>query len=270
MIFHIEMKMFLETFRDHWREYASEAIGLGAFMVSACLFAVLIFHPAFRLEILGDDLKRILMGLAMGATAILIINSPFGKRSGAHINPAVTITFWRLGKIKNADAGFYIASQFAGAVAGIFIARSILGEAVAAPEINFVITAPAMNEIFVAFVAEFAISFWLMLTVLMVSNNRRLSKFTPYFAGGLLAFYIWLESPVSGTSMNPARSFASAIFAGMWQSWWIYFIAPPIGMLFAAEIFVRANGVHKVLCAKLNHYGNRTRCIFNCRYGENI
>jgi aquaporin Z len=68
-------------------------------------------------------------------------------------------------------------------------------------------------------------------------------------------------------SMNPARTFGSAIFAGVWTGWWIYLTAPTLAMLAAAELYVRRRGFKKVLCAKLDHSG-QARCIFNCRFAE--
>ena len=61
----------------------------------------------------------------MGSTAIALVFSPLGKRSGAHFNPAVTLTFWRLGKVKNWDAMFYIIAQFIGAIAGVFASHAV-------------------------------------------------------------------------------------------------------------------------------------------------
>src|SRR5713226_9052868 len=95
---------------DHWPEYLMEAAGLGLFMVSACVFATLLESPGSpaRRAIPSDFLRRALMGLAMGLTAVGIIYSPWGQRSGAHINPAVTFTFLRLRKIEPWEAFFYI------------------------------------------------------------------------------------------------------------------------------------------------------------------
>ena len=109
------------------------------------------------------------------------------------------------------------------------------------------------------------ISFLLMLMVLFVSNNRRINTFTPIFVGILIAIYITIEAPISGMSMNPARTLGSAVLAGNWLDWWIYFIAPPIGMLMAAESYLIYKGRGSVLCCKLHHENNK-RCIFNCRY----
>src|SRR6266581_4741070 len=108
----------LGSLRVHWPEYLMEAALLGAFMVSACVFGALYEFPRSPVHqgIMSGFLRRLLMGVTMGLTAIAIIYSPWGKQSGAHINPSVTLTFFRLGKIKVWDALFYIASQFAGAV----------------------------------------------------------------------------------------------------------------------------------------------------------
>jgi aquaporin Z len=95
-----------EAMRKHWPEYLMEAWGLGTFMVSAGLVTTLLEYPHSPIEqaIGSPDLRRVLIGLAMGFTAIAIIYSPWGKRCGAHLNPAVTLTFLRLGKIKALDA----------------------------------------------------------------------------------------------------------------------------------------------------------------------
>ncbi len=254
-----------DALKNHWLEFVCEAVGLGAFMISACFFAVLLFHPQSPLSFLDASFRLVLMGLAMGTTAILIIYSPFGKLSGAHINPSVTLTFWRLGKVKTNDAIFYAVFQFIGASGGVFLSWLILGDWLA--EVQFVVTIPGKYGSFVSFVSEFGISFLLMTTVLVTSNNRKLSRYTPFFAGFLVATYISFESPISGMSMNPARTFGSAIVAGVWNSWWIYFLAPPLAMLAAAEVYVRIKGWHSVFCAKFHHH-NKMRCIFNCNFDE--
>jgi len=104
-----------------------------------------------------------------------------------------------------------------------------------------------------------------MLTVLMVSNTAKLSRFTGLFARLLIAIYITLEAPLSGMSMNPARTVASAIFAQSWAAIWVYFTAPFLGMFTASELYVRLHGRKAVRCAKLHHH-NRKRCIFHCGY----
>lgn len=257
----------LDSLRQHWPEYLSEACGLGAFMISACAFAVLLFYPESPLSSINAAARNALMGAAMGATAIGIFCSPWGKRSGAHINPAVTATFYRLGKIRFYDAAFYVAAQFAGGISGVLLAWLFLGARLEDASVNFVVTRPGMPGAAVAFIAEAVISFVMMATVLWTSNSVRWSRFTPYFAGTLVALFITFENPLSGMSMNPARSFGSAFAALNFSYLWIYFLAPPVAMLLAAEVYARVNGIEAVRCAKLHHHNDR-RCIFRCRFDK--
>src|SRR5215469_6327978 len=109
---------------QHWPEYLMEAAELASFMISACLFTVLLQHPGSpaRAALPNDTLRRVLTGMAMGLTALAIFYSPWGKRSGAHLNPSVTLTFLWLGKLDERDALFYILAQFAGGIAGVSVA----------------------------------------------------------------------------------------------------------------------------------------------------
>ena len=253
--------------RRHWPEYLMEAAELATFMVAAALITLAINHPASPLR-RGIDpplLRRLLTGLMMGCTAVALVHSPWGRQSGAHMNPAITLTFLRLGKVAPWDAGFYVTAQFGGAVAGITAAFLLIGQALASPEVNYVATQPGTPGPLVAFVAELAISFVLMLTVLSTSNTVRLSRHTPLLVGALIATYITIESPLSGMSMNPARTFGPAFLGQIWNALWVYFTAPPLGMLLAAEVYARTRGISSVWCAKLHHL-NGKRCIFNCAY----
>jgi aquaporin Z len=92
-----------------------------------------------------------------------------------------------------------------------------------------------------------------------------IARYTGLFAAFLVATYIIVEAPISGMSMNPARTFGSAFSARVWTALWIYFTAPPLGMVLAAEVYLRLRGARSVLCAKLHHQ-NSQRCIFRCGY----
>ena len=247
-----------------------EAAELGLFMFSACAFTVLLFHPSSPIAQTIHDgvLRRLLMGTAMGATAIAIIFSPLGQRSGAHFNPSVTWTFFRLGKIEASDAAFYTLFQFAGGIAGVMLASLAFRNLMAHQSVNYAVTLPGAHGPLVALFAEIVISFILMSVVLTVSNTKRLARWTGMFAGALVATYITIESPISGTSMNPARTFGSAVGAQVWMFLWIYFVAPPVGMLLAAEVHQRLKPGRAVACAKLHHHNNH-RCIFRCNFEVN-
>src|ERR1051325_11244136 len=188
-------RMF-DALREHWPEYLMEGAELGLFMISACAFTVLLYHPASVVaqNIHSEIFRRMLMGLAMGSTAIAIIFSPLGKRSGGHFNPSVTLTFFRLGKIRAWDAAFYTLFQFAGGIAGIMLASLTLNKFLAHQKVNYAATLPGPDGPIVAFAAEILISFILMSVVLAVSNTKRLARWTGIFAGALVAAYITIES----------------------------------------------------------------------------
>jgi len=246
-----------------------EALCLGLFMISACAFSALLEHPAspVRASVMNADARRFLIGLAMGMTAILLIYSPMGRRSGAHMNPATTLTFYRLGKVQRWDAAFYMLSQFAGGLLGVLVSFALMGATLTQRDVNFAITRPGERGETVAFVSEVFITFLLMTVILNVSNSRKYARVTGIAAGTMVMLFITFEAPLSGMSMNPARSFASDFVGMQWNGIWIYFVAPVVGMLTAAEVFVRTRGLYAVICAKLNHSGN-ARCIFRCGYME--
>ena len=251
----------------HWPEYLMEAGELGGLMFAVCCFSTLYEHPASPLrQALPDPLaRRALMGFTVAMLLILIIYSPWGARSGAHFNPSVTLTFLRLGKIAGQDAFWYVVAQCLGGLAGVLAAWALLGPALADPAVGFVVTAPGAAGPAVAFAAELLISFIFMSMVLSVTNTPRLAPYTGFFVAALVATYITVESPFSGTSLNPARSLATALPAMRLEELWIYLVAPPLGMLLAAEAYLRWAGAHRVLCAKLNH-SPRVGCIFRCEY----
>ncbi|MFN2566370.1 MAG: aquaporin [Gemmatimonadaceae bacterium] len=252
----------------HWREYLLEAVLLGCFMLSASSFAVLLEHPAspVRQGIDSAVLRRVLMGCAMGLTAVTLIYSPWGRRSGAHINPATTLTFFRLGRVSPWDAAFYVSAQFVGAVAGMLIASRLLGLLLAAPTVNFVSTQPGMRGPAVAFAAELVISCVLASCVLRSNASPRLRPYTGLMAGALVATFITVEAPLSGMSMNPARSFGSAVVAAQWTAICVYFTAPPLGMQRAAQIHLRGRGRVRV-CAKYRPHAPGEACHF-CAWAD--
>ena len=225
-----------ESLRTHWPEYLMEAAALGMFMVSACVFGVLLGHPASAIyqAVPNPLVRQILGGIAMGLTAVGIISSPWGKQSGAHMNPAFSLMFLSLGKIAPWDALFYVVAQFMGGLAGVALSSFLMGPPVADPSVNYVVTVPGPQG--------------------------------PWVAGFLIASYITIESPFSGMSMNPARTIGSALPAGVWTAIWVYFLAPVLAMFSAGQLFRNFRGAHRIFCAKYHHHNDK-RCIFRCNYG---
>jgi aquaporin Z len=243
----------------HWPEYLAEAGLLGALMVVACVVGVALGHPdSAAVQALPEPLaRRALFGLAMGATVVAITYSPPGKRSGGHINPAITLAFLALRKVTARDAALYVTAQVAGATGGVLVAWALLRTRLSHPAVHFVTTRPGPRGAIAAFGAEVAMSFVLMTVVLAVSASRR-QAWTGVCAGVLVAVYVALEAPISGMSMNPARSLGSALPAGELDVLWIYLLAPPLGMLSAAATMRRRAAR---ACAKLRHAPD-VPCIF--------
>jgi aquaporin Z len=252
----------------HWPEYLSEACCLALFMVSAISCALLLQLPESPLAGWTSSplLARVPMGVAMGLTAAALVYSPMGRRSGAHMNPAVTLTFLRLGKIAPADAAAYVLAQFVGGALGVAVTLPIFHKLPGHAAVNYVATSPGPAGQAAAFGGELVISSLLMTTVLLVSATRHLARFTGAAAATLVALFIVVEAPLSGMSMNPARTLGSALFAHS-PALWIYFTAPPLGMLVGAEVFLRVTRHAIVRCAKLHHTSG-VRCIFHCGYLE--
>ncbi len=227
----------LATVRAHALLYLYEGAELAAFMLAAVLITALLFGSGWAPH--NPWVARACMGLAMGSTAIAIIKSPWGKASGAQFNPAITLTFYRLGKIGACDALFYILSHFAGGLAGVLLAAALLGPRVASPRVNYAVTVPGLGGAAGAFAAETFMAALLMFVVLYTSNRPRLAPWTTWLVGLLIANYILFLAPVSGFSINPARTLGSAVPAHNYRGLWIYFTAPLLGMLGAAEFYTR-------------------------------
>lgn len=252
----------MRSLRSNWPEYLMEGAELGIFMILAGGFATLLYSPASPvIELLPGTARDVLMGLSMGGGAIAIIYSPWGKRSGAHFNPAVTLAFYRLGKLPAWDAFFYVLAQFIGGLIGVVLVVLALGKSFTNVPVNYVVTVPGIWNWPGAFITEALMAFCLMLMVLIVSNHPKLHHLTGVFAGILVALFVTVAAPISGMSINPARTFASALPARVWTAFWIYYFVPPLAMLLAAELYLQVSrSKPRELCGKLCP-NTETRCI---------
>lgn len=234
------IKQLKAAFRKNWKHYLQEALGLAIFMISACFFSVVLFagDSVFAMSVNSDVLRNLFMGLMMGATALLIFYSPFTAPSGSQINPAVTLSFLRLGKICRYDALFFCFFQVAGGTIAVYCMQWLIGKSLVDPPVNSATTVPGSYGTFWAFATEFMIAFITMSLVLYASHDQKLKRYTRIFAAILVCCWVILAGPVSGFGMNPARSFASALPSGIWTSFWIYLFTPFAGMLTAAEFFL--------------------------------
>lgn len=251
--------------RLHLPEYLVEAAGLGVFMISAGSFATLIWHPESPAStwVTSEWIRRFMMGTAMGLTAITLIYSPWGRRSGAHFNPAVTLTMLRLRKMLPRDGALYMAAQFVGGLTGVVLTAQVARRVLPDPPVWYVPTVPGDAGAVAALGVELLMSAGLMLVVLATAESKRWAPFTGALAGLMLAIYITLAAPLSGMSINPARTVASAIPAGDFRGLWIYFVGPVAGMLLAVEAFRVVAAARAIRCCGLNHRARGSR-VFQC------
>lgn len=230
----------LSTLIKNYSLYLMEAAGLAFFMISACFFGGLLWsdHSPLNYRIASNNIKFGIMGVMMGFTALGIFYSPFTNKSGAQINPAVTLTFFRLGRMKTWDTIFYILFQFIGGTLAVYIMKTLMGNLLTDPRVNYIVTIPAKYGIVTATLMEFSTAFVMMTMVLITSAHQVLRNYTRIIAACLVCVYVMIAGPVSGFGMNPARTFASALPSNTWTGIWMYLTIPVAGMLSAAELFL--------------------------------
>ena len=180
----------LAALRSHWRYYLAEAAGLAFFISCGSVFTVLLEHPASSLHqaLVGHGVaRRAVLGVGMGCVIVAIAYHPWGKQSGAHINPAVTLAFWYLGKLRTADALWYVVAQVLGGLASASLWKQLLGPYYAHPSVHYITTQPGPDGAGVAFGAELLISFVSMAVLLGALHHARLEKVAGWLIGGLIA-----------------------------------------------------------------------------------
>ncbi|RAK63155.1 MIP/aquaporin family protein [Hymenobacter edaphi] len=240
--------------RRHWPYYLTEALGVAVFLACTSVSSVLIHHPDLPLRAWLGESELLRRGVLAGVVVLVVAGltySPWGQRSGAHINPAVTLAFWHLGSLRGADAFWYVLAQCAGGVAAGPLLSRALQRWYPHPDVNFNLTVPGPAGAGVALLAEAAISAGLMWVLLYALHTERLRRFAGWLVAALLALYVTFEAPLSGMSLNPARSLGAAVGAGRYEHLWIYWLAPIAAMWLAAVLFQRVYQGAPLACAVL-------------------
>jgi len=216
-----------------WPVFLSELIGTALLLLVGLSLVIFMFGtgtPMARL-LPSEDLRRLITGFLFGTTGALIALSPVGMRSGAHINPVVTLGFRLMGKLDLKTTLVYIVAQLIGAVAGSvpLLLWGMIGDSV-----DFGATLPGSGyPLSTVFLGEVITTFAMVTLLCVFLGFLKIRPFTPAIFPPLYAIMVWAESPVSGTSTNPARSLGPAVISGQWDGWWIYWIGPMAGMLLA-------------------------------------
>jgi len=243
---------------------------LAEFAGTACIMLVALSALTFDLSthspmhhwIPSVDVRRLITGLIIGGTAATVIYSAVGRRSGGHFNPALTFAFHRLHKIGRPGALGYVGAQLSGAAVGAIVVRLAWGSW--ATSVHVGVTMPGRPGTVVTLAVEATLTFLLVTLILHCIDRPRWMPYTAALAGAFVAFVVLVEAPISGTSLNPARSFGPALAADRWSHFWIYAVAPLLGAVLAAELFARVR--HRVRCAKLFHTDEYPCPFFDCEY----
>jgi len=199
-------------------------------------------------------LRQVITGFLFGSIGASIALSPIGKVSGAHINPAVTMTFWLFGKIEGRLAVTYILAQMTGAIFGCL---PLLFWGQMGRSIEFGATIPGEGySLQTVMLGEIITTFTMVSLLVIFIGFRQIRQFTPFMFPFLYAIMVPLEAAISGTSTNPARSLGPAVISGQWEGWWIYLIGPLAGALLAS--LACSLLAKRITIAKLYHFDSES------------
>jgi len=244
----------------YWQIFKYEMLGTGLLLLIGLSLVTAMFgtgSPIVKL-IPYIGYRRLITGFLFGGTGALIAISPIGKVSGAHINPVVTMAFFLFKKINARTALSYITGQFAGAIVGCLplLAWSDIGRSV-----DFGATTPGTGYLLTtALLGEIITTFTMVSLLTLFLGYRHLRPYTPAIFPVLYSIMSFLESAISGTSTNPARSLGPSVISGQWNGWWIYWIGPVTGAFLST--LVMSLYAKRITEAKLYHFESESDLLF--------
>ncbi len=236
----------------HTVEWLAELTGTALLVLGGLSAVSFDFSPHSPLaSVLPSQSWRLLVtGLLFASSGALVTISPLGRRSGAHLNPAVTFAMWLQGKVHAHDLAGYSVSQLIGATLGTLTVRALWGSRAASVHDGLTQPGNGLNAA-EGLLVEAAMTATLVLVIYAFLSSRRTMHWTPLAVLVTVAVLVWWGAPYTGTSLNPARSFGPALVSGDWHDYWVYVAGPLLGSLVAAGVWAVSPGV--VLSAKLFH-----------------
>jgi glycerol uptake facilitator-like aquaporin len=181
-----------------------------------------------------------------GYTVTAVMLSPWGRVTGGHVNPAITLAMWRYGRTPGGDVAPFIAGQLLGSLLGVAAGRLVWGPVIASPAVDFAVIRPAPGWTWAAVAAIEAATMFVIVAVAGIGiSSRRLGPFTPWAVGTMIASQIIAFGTLSGGIANPAREFGPALFAGDPSLLPVYLLAPPLGAFAATVVIRRINSRHR-------------------------
>ena len=255
-----------DSWQTPWRLFLSELVGTALLLLGGLSIVIFMFGAGSPMEGLlpSVKLRQSITGFLFGCVGTLITLSTVGKESGAHINPAVTLAFWLFQKLDTRTALGYVVAQLIGACVGCvpLLAWGSMGRSIA-----FGATTPGKGySIETVLMGEVVTTFALVGALCVFIGFRRLRPFTPFMVPFLYAVMVPLETSISGTSTNPARTIGPALISGQWEGWWIYWAGPVTGALVA--VLVLGSLARRIEVAKLYHFESDRRRIFHRMAGS--
>lgn len=222
----------------HWAEWGSEFAGTGILLLGGLSGLFLDFAPGSPVAaaLPSESVRLLITGLILGATGLLVTVSPLGRRSGAHLNPSVSLAFWRRGHMHPHDLIGYVSAQTAGAIAGTLAARWCWGARAAALDLGVTRPGHGISTLAAAGI-EAILTFVLIFGILLAVSSSRSARWTPLVAWGLVALLVWQGGDLTGASLNPARSLAPALLAPLTAGLWAYIVGPLAGSLAAVAAY---------------------------------
>jgi len=239
--------------QSHAPEYIAEFLGTAALVFFGLSAVVFNFSKDLPMShwIPDPGTRRLLTGLCFAGTGSLVAISPLGRLSGGHINPAVSLAFWLSGKMRLDDFLSYVVAQMLGGIMGAALLVGVWHGYAEGVHNGMSVPGNGWSP-GCAFIFEAALTGLMVLMIFIFVSSRRLMRWTPLMNWFLIAGMVWLEAPISGTSLNPARSIGPALMTGEWGDQWIYVVAPLLGAMTGLFIFTAATPEgRRVLTGKL-------------------
>jgi aquaporin Z len=239
----------------HWAEWLSEWAGTAILLLGGISAICLDFgrdSPVAPI-IASRSIRLLITGTLFAGSGSLVAISPLGRRSGAHLNPAVTIGFWLQRHVHPTDVVGYVTGQFAGALTGTGISFLLWRSVLTNPPVNWARTVPGdgLSPLQAAGVEAVMVT-CLLLTIFGFVSSPRTARWTPMAVWVVVAVLVWQGAPYTGTSLNPARSLAPDALSGLWTALWVYFAGPLGGAVAATGLWAGVRG-RRTLTAKLFH-----------------
>ena len=206
-----------------WRRAGAELVGTYALVTAGC--------GAIMVNATAGELTHVGVALTFGLI-ITVMVAAVGHISGAHFNPAVTLAFALTRHFPIREVLAYVGAQLLGAVAGALTLQTLFGSVA-----NLGATLPAGSAL-QALGLEISLSAVLMFVIIAVATDTRAAgQLAALAIGATVALDALWGGPISGASMNPARSFGPALVAGIWRDQWVYWIGPIVGAALGAVIY---------------------------------